>query len=548
VPRRRLALAVLACALLLATGVRVAAGAEKRVLTHDESISYLAAACHQGDYARLTVRTESPYGRWVPASEWKALLRPDRPLCLRQIGRDLAREDIHPPLYFWLLHGWALVFGVGLWTGVALNIALAALTGIALFALARRVLGDPLEGALVAAVWSLSPAAIRVFAEARQYELLALLAVLFVWQCLRFADPPTRSERRDAALLAAAAAAGALTHFLFALVAVAGAGLLVARLWRADRALLAWGIASIAAGYAAFSLLHPEFARSLERGGGQGAAPALDRLFGRLELTVDTLAELVLPPVLAHEPLAAAACAALAAMTALVLVRGLRTPAGAEVTRAGRTRFRAVAMPLVFVGLAGAHIVLFLSFVTPGGAMAFKHLSAVWPFAAFVPVLALEALFRRARAPTAAAGGVALAAAGAIAVLGHLPRSETPPALERARGVVLDNVARGVLPRVVWRLPDEARVFAADQRHLLEHPTAWLPELARGDLYVTGLPPSDPRYGNSAERGRRVAAAIARRHRLEPVPESVERARVYRIGGPLRSAHGRAPPDRGPRI
>jgi Dolichyl-phosphate-mannose-protein mannosyltransferase len=534
--RRRLALAVLACVLLVATGLRVAAGAEKRVLTHDESISYLAAACHQGDYARLTTRAEPPFGRWVGAEEWKALLRPDRPLCLEQIAADLAREDIHPPLYFWLLHGWALVFGVGLWTGVSLNIALAALTGLALFALARRVLGDPLEAALVAGVWSLGPAAIRVFAEARQYELLALLAVLFVWQCLRFCDPPTRSPRRDAALLAAAAAAGALTHFLFALVAAAGAGILVARLWRSHRGLLAWGVASIVAGYAAFSLLHPGFALSLARGSGQGAAPALDRLIGRIELTVDTLAELVLPPALARGPAAYVACATVLALTAFVLPRGLRSgTARLDSDGMGRTRFRALVMPLVFVWLLGAHALLFLAFISPGGAMASKHLSAVWPFAAFVPVLALEALPRRVRAPAAVAGGAALAAAGAIALLGQPPRTAPAPALERARGVVLDNVARGVLPRVVWRLPDDARVYAADQRHLLERPGEWVPELERGDLYVGGLPASDPRYGNSAERGRRVAAAIGRHHRLVPVPEPFERARVYWIGDPLRT-------------
>ncbi|MDQ4072410.1 MAG: glycosyltransferase family 39 protein, partial [Actinomycetota bacterium] len=230
--RRRLALALLACLLVAAGGLRLAGGADKSGLTHDESISYLAAACHQGHYARITLSGEPPFGRWVAASDWKRLLRPDRALCLGDIGRDLAREDIHPPLYFWLLHVWALVFGVGLWTGLSLNIALATLTSLALFGLGRRLLADPLRAAGVAGVWSLSPAAIRVFGEARQYELLALLAVVFVWQCLRFADPATRPRYRDAAGLAAVTAAGALAHFLFSLVAVAGAALLAVRLWR----------------------------------------------------------------------------------------------------------------------------------------------------------------------------------------------------------------------------------------------------------------------------------------------------------------------------
>ncbi len=525
--RRRLALALLACVLVAAGGLRLAAGADKSGPTHDESISYLAAACHQGDYARITVYAEPPFGRWVAASDWKALLRPDGALCLGQISRDLAREDIHPPLYFWLLHVWGLVFGVGLWTGLSLNIVLATLTGLAVFGLARRVLGDPLEAAGVASVWSLSPAAIRVFGEARQYELLALLAVLLVWQCLRFADPSTRTPRRDAAGLAVLTAAGALTQFLFSLVAVAGAALLATRLWRRERRLLAPGLASIAAGYAIFSLAHPGFLQSVRRGRAQAAVEATtDFLGARAEDTVETLAEFLLPPVLATGWPAAVALAALAGATGWAIVATPRS----RVNRRG-----AAAMPLVFLWLAVAHAALFLTFVTPGSGMDFKHLSALWPFAAFLPVLALGSLPGRVRVPIGAVGAAALATAATIAAVGQFPAAgqTPPPQLERTDRLVLDNVARGVLPRMVWGLREDARVFAAHQRHLLGHPGEWLDELGPGTLYVGGLPPSDPRYGNSPALGRRVADAISRRHRLVPVPGRALRVgRIYRIGPP----------------
>lgn len=522
--RRRLALALLACVLVAAGGLRVAGGADKSGFTHDESISYLAAACHQGDYARITVYAQPPFGRWVAASDWKALLRPDRALCLGEISRDLAREDIHPPLYFWLLHGWALAFGVGLWTGPSLNIVLATLTGLALYGLARRVLGDPLRAAAVAGVWSLSPAAIRVFGEARQYELLALLAVLFVWQCVRFADPPTTTTRRDAAGLAALAAAGALAHFLFSLVAVAGAGLLAVRLWRRERRLLAPGLASIAAGYAIFSLVHPGFLLSVRRGRAQAEESTLELLAARAQATVETLAELVLPPALATGPAALVALAVLAGATAWAIVAALR----------GRgARSGAAAMPLIFLWLAAAHAALFLTFVSPASGMDFKHLSALWPFAAFVPVIAFGSLPGRGRVPLGVAGAAALATAATISALDQFPAAgQTPPTqLGRTERLVLENVARGVLPRIVWRLPDDARVFAAHQRHLLAHQGAWLSELGPGTVYVGGLPPSDPRYGNSPALGRRVAETISGRHRLVPVPgRALGAGRVYRIG------------------
>lgn len=553
--RRRAALLLLACALVASTALRVASGTEKQGLSHDTSISMLAAACHLGDYTRLTVDARPPFGRWVAASEWKSLLRPDRPLCLSQISRDLAHEDIHPPLYFWLLHGWTLAFGPGLWTGMSLNILLAAITGLALFGLARRVLGDPLRAAAVAALWSFSPAAIRVFAEARQYELLALLAVLFVWQCVRFCDPPTRSPRRDALGLAVLAAAGALTQFLFALVAVAGAALLVARLAPTRRRLLAWGLASIAMGYAVFSLVHPDFILSLRRASEQVTDAAVELEGGRVGLTVRTFAELLLPPALARGAAAYAACALLAGLVALALVVGRRprpradgSPSDAPIDGVGpvvsrRERLPPGAIVLVFVWLAGANIALFLLFLSPGSAMDFKHLSVVWPFAAFVPVLAVGVVPRALRVPVGAAAGAGLAAAGAIAVMAQHRDPIPNPPLERAHAVLLDNVARGVLPRIVWRLPDRTRVFAADQRHLLADPSPWLDGLERGDVYVGRLPVSDPRYGNTPDRGRRVAAAIGASHRLRPLPDPLEPGRVFELQEPLRDA-GDSPPGR----
>jgi hypothetical protein len=522
VPRRRVALALLACSLIASTGLRVVAGAEKRGLTHDEAITYLATACHQGEYARLTTAGAPPLGRWVPAAEWKVMLRPDRFLCLGTIARDLAHEDVHPPLYFWLLHGWVLVFGVGVWAGPSLNVVLAALTCFALFGLARRALGDPVRAAFVASVWSFSPAAIRVFAEARQYELLALVTVLFAWACVRVAFPPTRRPRRDLPALALATAAGALTQFLFGLVAVVGTALVVAGLWRSRRRLLPPALLAIVAGYALFGVLHPSFPVSLARGRAQASDPEPELLSGRLEATVRTLAEFLMPPVAAAGVPALLALAVLVAATSWSCLRSGRDPVAA---------LPRGAMPLLFVWLALAHAALYLVFVSPGSAMDAKHLSAVWPFAAFVPVLVFERLPRRARAAAAVPFAVALVGAGTVAALDAPHGADgRPAALERARGVVLDNVARGVLPRVVWRVPDRAPVLAADQRRLLAQPEIWTSELRIGYLLVGGVPASDPRYGNSPALGRRVAAEIARRRELAPVPDPLEPGHVFRVG------------------
>ena len=497
----------LACALVTATGLRVA---EKRSLTGDESISYLAAACHQGDYARPAVAERPPVGRWVAAAEWKALLRPERALCLGEIGRDLAREDIHPPLYFWLLHGWALLFGVGLWTGPSLNIAIAGLTTLALFALARRTLGGLLPAAGVAAAWSFSPAAIRVFAEARQYELLALIAVLFVWQCVRFCDPPTETPGRDGLLLAAIVAAGALTQFLFALVAVAGAALLVARLWGSDHRLLASGLASLAAGYVAFAMVHPGYALSLRRGRAEAVASATDRLGGRTEQSIDTIAGFLVPPNLADGELAWFFAALLFGAATWLAAWALRGR--------GRPVSSAAAIPLIVVWLIAAHIALFVSFLAPWHAMSFKYQSVIWPFAAFVPVLAVLALPRSPRRVVAPLLGVALIVSGSVAAVGLFPGPPPHPALERAPQLMVDTVSRRVLPRIVWRVPDRTPVFAADQRYLLEHEQEWISRLGPRAVVV-----SYPRSGTLHGQRRILKAAALRRHSQDRETPSVSR-------------------------
>ena len=51
----RLTLVMLAIALIAGAGLRIAATVEKRGLTHDEAISYLAATCHQGEWAEVTL-------------------------------------------------------------------------------------------------------------------------------------------------------------------------------------------------------------------------------------------------------------------------------------------------------------------------------------------------------------------------------------------------------------------------------------------------------------------------------------------------------------
>jgi uncharacterized membrane protein len=97
----------------------------------------------------------------------------------------VAREDIHPPLYYLLLHVWA-VFGTGeAW--LRLPSALAGIASVWLLGLLGRWLFDARTGLAAAAVLAVSPLHVWYSQEARMYALLALLAlaqVACLWRAL----------------------------------------------------------------------------------------------------------------------------------------------------------------------------------------------------------------------------------------------------------------------------------------------------------------------------------------------------------------------------
>lgn len=156
------------------------------------------------------------------------------------LGRidDLLRHDGHPPLYYYLLHGWIELFG----TGAAAVRALSVVIGLALLAMigvvARRHGGPRLARATVAVV-AMSPFAIRYSSEARMYELVSLLALVGWWLLDHALDavhdgrPP---DRRRLVGLWVVTGALLLTHYwAIFLGAAVGLGLVIAA-WRATGA------------------------------------------------------------------------------------------------------------------------------------------------------------------------------------------------------------------------------------------------------------------------------------------------------------------------
>ena len=146
---------------------------------------------------------------------------------LRQTG-----NDVHPPLYFELLHFWRAISGDSE-TGLRLLAAfLGLLTIAATFALGRRMARNTmppaaasLAGTLAALFLTLSRFAVAWSQEIRMYALASLLAVLAVWAARRVWE---RDLPRDRVAYVLAIVAGLYTLYLSGLV---WAAVNVAWLW-----------------------------------------------------------------------------------------------------------------------------------------------------------------------------------------------------------------------------------------------------------------------------------------------------------------------------
>ena len=142
------------------------------------------------------------------------------------------RQDIHPPLYFFLLNLWTGAFGT---TEVALR-SLSALSSWLLLwpvYLIARELGGRRAALAAMFVAALSPAQLYFAQETRMYSLAMLFAALSslcVWNVLRGERPIAW-----ASAYSASAAAGLCTHYVFVFILVFQGLYAAVAAWRAPR-------------------------------------------------------------------------------------------------------------------------------------------------------------------------------------------------------------------------------------------------------------------------------------------------------------------------
>ena len=150
----------------------------KQNFSNDESVTYLSATGNQVKYAQL-VKPDSAYlDNYVKAQVWKNCYVSNPPFCFKKIAYDLTQYDIHPPLFFWLMHLFILLFGFHVYTGLILNLITTLLTLFTLYKFSNYVFNNSFKSLLVCTFWFLSPAIVQTDLEARHYQLFALFTIL----------------------------------------------------------------------------------------------------------------------------------------------------------------------------------------------------------------------------------------------------------------------------------------------------------------------------------------------------------------------------------
>lgn len=206
-------------------------------------------------------------------------------LPLAEIGEAL-RRDGHPPLYYWLLHGWMKIFGTTDTAVRALSGVFGALSLPLAYAAGRRRAGQA-AGLCVLALTAITPWAVRYATEARMYSLVVLLVFAGWLLADDLLDRPSRWRWSALAMLTGAAL---LTHY-WVLYLVVAAVVLLAWRWRragdSSRSGCLRVATSLAGGAALFAPWVPSFLAQAARTGTPWASPgrptaAVTELLGAL--------------------------------------------------------------------------------------------------------------------------------------------------------------------------------------------------------------------------------------------------------------------------
>jgi len=513
---------ILALALIGGGFLRVAGINGKSNLGMDEGISYLAATGHEGEYIDVINTKSAPYGSWVKASEWKRFIQPEDLFCFNTISSDLANYDVHPPLYFWILHIWFMVFGVGISSGPLLNVALFVPSVFTLFYLARYCLKNSMEAALVALIWSASPAVIRISFISRNYSLLVLLSIIFVREILKFSDVTEKIKWPDYFLLFITAGAGMLTHYHFLLLMAGAVLFIILRLFKKNKRRLATALSLIGLGCLLLVLLHPDFYLSFLLEQSRDHSVQYRGFFPRMNKVASAFFDFIIGNRVIQGGLM---IIFIAIIIPFLIIRV--KDRGRWIKATDGNHFTGLSIIYFLVWTGGTITLLYLIGVTSLQQMGKRYLSMVYPFLAFVPVMFFR-FFGRAKVIVSTCFCVLIFISSGMMVWRYNNSQKQifdPEALLcESQKVLIDNDSRLFIPPLLPYIPDDIHLFVASQDFLLTHRKDWMNDLGKSSVYIS--------RGYKAEKAGRkdILEVISRKYKIREVDGAATKMRkIFKV-------------------
>ena len=454
---------------------------EKQYLAGDEIRSYLAATAHEGEYRLLLREAKAPLATWAPVSAWTRFIEPQAGLGLGAVARDLAMWDVHPPLYFWLLHGWTRLVGVTFWAGALLNLLLEGLILALIVAWGRAMTHDRQMALWLSVLWWLHPLSVRVSALTRAYVLLTLLTLLFAhaFYGVFYRKLPKRQRLWAGSVLLCTTVLGLLTHYLFLFVLVTSLLVLGIKFGRRQWRVVISLLVLFAMALLSFIWIYPDFFWAFTF----LAEPRPDFWSGlprRLSRTAYICAVLYGPMGLS---------------LLLVWAQQLRVHqlAGATLWRPIRRLVDFSAYPfgvcmLAVLPVLGAAL-FYLLLISPHHAMGAQYMNFATPFVALVTLFILQ---QTTRVKVAIRAFIVLLIVlnlvqlhPAVRDFGSPPRLQ-PADLATDGVVVFDNQASIHWFNLALYLDATQPAYVSSQQELLAHPSRWQTRLeSEGGLYLS---------------------------------------------------------------
>ena len=434
-------------------------------ILHNDAISYIAATGHQ-----ILYETSIPTGKWVPAAEWQAFWEPDQFGIFGEIVRGLNSTDIHPPFYFWILHIWSVIYGVKLSTGPLLNIPFHILICLMIYKLSRKHGFSSWISATAAILWMLSYSTLDASTETRQYSLLGLAVICFIYFLYLYkpSSPPRIFYFVSVFMLA-----GLLIHYQFFLVvgiamAFKAFQFLRGRQWNSIRALILSGISA----FTVFWFLNPGFIQSFIHQRSIAQPFRWERVMVRLNTSIISLSELFVPEQIAQSRYLILLWLTVFVITALIIYKHyMKNKIAVSTQQLNDDNFAAI----VSIMIISLIVVLYVFAFSPRHAMGSRYLMIVSPLLFFVLAKILTSANRAYPIQTSIFTLAILLIqvfSGIYQTYDYLRDARLyihPDFLSTPAPLVLDSIERGILPRNLWFANPESPVYAAAQGQLIEH-------------------------------------------------------------------------------